>query len=321
MAVDRRLGLPLLGLFVQAGVVVIGWRLVLDPGIFWANDAPLWEILLTYLGAAGLMYAAWGELAERGRSNARLAVESGIWATLGVFGSVMLGRVLGSDLESHWGLSLFGSIWLILMFVQMYRMQAGGWMRWVRVLLAGIYGVVATLVFALILVWMNPLNLSYDAVVGPPIFDSLLVAFGVPALILAIGVWQLPEMRRWLRVCFMALSAVFSAAYLGLEIRRLWQGRDLSAPGVMDGELYSYTIALLLVSVGLLFFAFNRRSVALRQIATIGIGLTIAKVFLIDMAGLAGLLRVASFLGLGLSLAGLGWVYRRMADQWDPDPD
>ena len=37
----------------------------------------------------------------------------------------------------------------------------------------------------------------------------------------------------------------------------------------------------------------------------------VAKVFLIDMAGLKGLLRVFSFLGLGAALVGLGYAYRR----------
>jgi len=35
-------------------------------------------------------------------------------------------------------------------------------------------------------------------------------------------------------------------------------------------------------------------------------------VFLIDMAGLVGLWRVLSFLGLGLVLIGLGAAYRRL---------
>ena len=38
---------------------------------------------------------------------------------------------------------------------------------------------------------------------------------------------------------------------------------------------------------------------------------TVAKVFLIDMSGLTGLLRVASFLGLGLTLIAIGRVYQR----------
>jgi len=57
--------------------------------------------------------------------------------------------------------------------------------------------------------------------------------------------------------------------------------------------------------------------VAVRRLAMAGIGLTVAKVFLVDMSGLAGLFRVASFLGLGLSLAGLAWVNRLMTRQWE----
>ena len=43
-------------------------------------------------------------------------------------------------------------------------------------------------------------------------------------------------------------------------------------------------------------------------------GLTIAKVFLVDISGLEGLLRVVSLIGLGLALAGLGWLDRRASD-------
>ena len=39
--------------------------------------------------------------------------------------------------------------------------------------------------------------------------------------------------------------------------------------------------------------------------------LAVAKVFIIDAAGLEGLLRIASFMALGFSLIGIGWVYSR----------
>ena len=39
--------------------------------------------------------------------------------------------------------------------------------------------------------------------------------------------------------------------------------------------------------------------------------LAVAKVFVVDAAGLEGLLRIASFMALGLSLIGIGWVYSR----------
>ena len=49
--------------------------------------------------------------------------------------------------------------------------------------------------------------------------------------------------------------------------------------------------------------------------------LVTAKVFLVDMGGLAGLCRVPSFLGLGLSLIPLGRVYQRIgARRAEPDP-
>jgi uncharacterized membrane protein len=299
--IDKRLDLALLSIFVQTGVIVIGWRLVIDPGIFWANRAPLWELALAYAGSAALLYAAWTTLHTRARDAARITVESGIWSILSVLASVLLNRALGSQFESHWGVSLFASVWLMLMLVQLYRLRAQGALRWVRITLATVYATAAAFGYGLLAVAYNPLDSSFESVAGPPVFDSLLVAFAVPALILAVGVWKLPDLHRVLRITFTSLSALFAAAYVGLEIRRLWRGPDLSVPGTSDAELYTYTIAMLLISVAILFYAFARRSTTLRRIATIGIGLTIAKVFLIDMAGLAGLLRVVSFLGLGVS--------------------
>ena len=42
------------------------------------------------------------------------------------------------------------------------------------------------------------------------------------------------------------------------------------------------------------------------------ITLTIAKVFLVDMSGLAGIWRALSFIGLGLVLVGIGYLYQRL---------
>jgi uncharacterized membrane protein len=39
--------------------------------------------------------------------------------------------------------------------------------------------------------------------------------------------------------------------------------------------------------------------------------LTVSKVFLLDVAGRSGLYRVASFLGLGVCLIGIGYAYQR----------
>ena len=42
------------------------------------------------------------------------------------------------------------------------------------------------------------------------------------------------------------------------------------------------------------------------------IAVTILKVFLIDMANLTGAYRAFSFIGLGLVLVAIGWLYQRI---------
>jgi uncharacterized membrane protein len=50
----------------------------------------------------------------------------------------------------------------------------------------------------------------------------------------------------------------------------------------------------------------------LRYASAAAVLLTVLKVFLIDASDLTGLYRVASFLGLGLSLIGIGYLYQRL---------
>ncbi len=314
--IDQRLNLRPVTLLVHAGAAVIAWRLIIDPGLIWAGDAPLWEVLLAYLGSATLLAAATLVLRQRARIDASTTAESAAWVALALLANVLIYKWTGPDADSHAVISLQGLVWLVSMANQLYRLRAGGPLRWVRIVLAIIFGLVALVLIGLAVTFASPLGYG-NPVTGPLIFDSLLVAYLLPALPLAFIAWRFTHLPRALRMASGILAALFAASYTGLEIRRLWHGRDISAPGVLEGELYSYTVALLLASVALLFIAFWRRSHLLRQVAVAGVTLTIAKVFLVDMSGLAGLYRVASFLGLGLSLAGLAWIVRKMAAQWD----
>jgi len=92
-------------------------------------------------------------------------------------------------------------------------------------------------------------------------------------------------------------------------------GTALTGPAVAEGELYSYAVALMVAVLGCLAVAVLRRPEGLRRIEMVGVALTVAKVFVIDMGGLAGLWRVAAFLGLGLSLAALAWINARIIDR------
>ena len=81
----------------------------------------------------------------------------------------------------------------------------------------------------------------------------------------------------------------------------------------MGGKvLKSWSGAWLAYGVAVMAVGIAARIKRIRLAALAIIGLTTAKVFLVDMSGLVGLWRVLSFLGLGLVLIGLGAAYRRL---------
>ena len=324
-ALDRRFRLPEMGWFIQAGIAVLSWRLVVDPGLAWgAEDASLWEAVLTYGGAVLAMAAGHWLLAGDARQNIRVILESAGAAYLALFANVLVSRWLlaeptGDWLVSHWGLSLNALPWLILTLTQLYRLRIGGALRPLRLALAALgaaiggAGLVAGVFYASPLQPHGPLDLRL--VRGPYILDTLLLAYGLVGLMFlaaAPKMRHLAEKGRW---AMTGLGAGLIALYAVLEIRRFWRGDDLSVAGVTQPELYSYTIAMMVLGSGLLYQAIARRSQILRRIAMAVIALTIAKVFLVDASGLTGLTRVFSFLALGLSLAGLAWLNRWAAGQ------
>ncbi|MGF1553227.1 MAG: DUF2339 domain-containing protein [Paracoccaceae bacterium] len=318
---DRRFDVPVLDRLVQFGVVVCGWRLTLDPGIDWALDAALGAVLAGFLGTMALLGWARHLLAARGRRAGMVVAESALWGLGAILASVLLYRALddGGARDTHWALALFALIWLTSAGVQLVRTDLGGALASLRRILAAIFATLGLTMLALAATVANPLFV--DRVLGPPVLDTLAVAYALPAGVLALAALRLDRLDARQRIGSAGLAALLAALWLGLEIRRLWQGAVLSRPEVLDGELYSYTVALLAVGAALLILAFRRRSTRLRRIAVGVIALTVAKVFLIDMSGLAGLIRVFSFLALGLVLAGLAWLDTWMTRRTRPGDD
>jgi uncharacterized membrane protein len=108
-----------------------------------------------------------------------------------------------------------------------------------------------------------------------------------------------------------AIAAGFAA--ISLAIRNGFHpGRmALMQAGIGDSELWAYSGVWLLYGAALMALGIGRAVRWLRLVALAIGGAVCMKVFLIDMAGLAGLQRVSSFLGLGIALVALGAVYRR----------
>ncbi len=72
--------------------------------------------------------------------------------------------------------------------------------------------------------------------------------------------------------------------------------------------------------MALLGLGIYRRISALRYASLAVLLITVLKVFLFDMGGLTGLYRAASFMGLGLSLVGIGYIYQRFVFPVRPAP-
>ena len=96
-------------------------------------------------------------------------------------------------------------------------------------------------------------------------------------------------------------------------------GANLTGTPMGEGELWTYTILLLVIGVALFVMGVKRRSRRLRILANIAIVIAISKVFMVDAAELAGLVRAGSFLVLGLVLAGLAWINRLVTVEKNSD--
>ena len=149
--------------------------------------------------------------------------------------------------------------------------------------------------------------------VGGPVLNLILLGYLVPAVLATIlaRVVRLtrPPVYRWA-----AEVAAFGLmlAYLTLEVRRLYHGRDIFFPTVGDAEQYTYSAVWLVYGVVLLLAGIVVRSQSIRLASAAVIAITVAKVFLVDLSGLTGIYRALSFIGLGLVLVGIGWLYQRL---------
>jgi len=229
--------------------------------------------------------------------------------------NMMIRQFFGDDLASRDGYSLLEqslhSIAWLVSGTALYRRNRKApriVTAWGARLLLG----AATLqVVALQVVLTNPL-LTGEDVGGTVFFNKLLLAYLVPAVI-GLAVLWLARQQGHERVLRAAAGLAFGLVFvwLTLEVRHLFQGGVLDVGAVSDAEGYSYSVAWMLYAGALLALGVLLNESALRHAGLGLVLLVVAKVFIWDMAGLAGLYRAASFLGLGLSLVAIGFFYQR----------
>ncbi|MBC7767753.1 MAG: DUF2339 domain-containing protein, partial [Phycisphaerales bacterium] len=155
----------------------------------------------------------------------------------------------------------------------------------------------------------------------------------IPAAILAFAAYlgaawmsgaapDVPRLRwaEWLeRAATIAIVGhLFFAATL--LIRRLYHPADMADGAAGSVEMWVYSAVWALFGAGAFWLGMRRGDPLLRWAGLGLLLLTTLKVFLFDMARLDGVIRVASFVGLGLVLLAIAWAARRFAVAPPPAP-
>ena len=155
---------------------------------------------------------------------------------------------------------------------------------------------------------------KHEPVGDLPLLNGLLFAYGLTAI---ACLWIARELRRQpvpqeqaARVVSVA-GLLLSFTLVTLEVRQLFHGTFLDGETFNNMERYAYSLAWVLFGTVLLVAGIARRSHLARYGSLAVMVLAVGKVFLYDTQSLGGLYRVFSFLGLGLCLLFLAWLYQR----------
>jgi uncharacterized membrane protein len=310
----RRYQIPELYLLLKAILALVIARLTFNPWLQGYDASVHWS-LWTYGGA--MLFAAFATRLAAKENGIRPWLEGATLHLLVLFLGTELrywlydGEIFAHEyslVEATLNTLLWGALSATYAF-RAKRSQSLAWLyrifSWV---LLGLSGVSYVMLLTLHNPWWNDSIIS-----ATPVFNMLLPAFGGPVL-LALIISRFPSIAP--RLWSLCSAAVGFLLFTALEIRQLWQGSDMALHfGISEGELYTYSVVGMLYAIAAIIYS-TRRSAQSHQalIYKSGmalLGLVIGKIFLIDMSGLEGLWRVAAFMGLGLSLLGLAWIYRK----------
>lgn len=157
----------------------------------------------------------------------------------------------------------------------------------------------------------NPLLRSIE--ISGTFINPLILGYAIPAILALLLSYAVAGRRAAAYANTIAAGALILAlAYITLEIRHLYHGPYLNSFRTFDAEQYTYSVAWLVFGVVLLGIGLLLPSQRARLASAVMIAITILKVFLIDMSNLTGAYRAFSFIGLGLVLVAIGWLYQRI---------
>ncbi|QZH75820.1 MAG: DUF2339 domain-containing protein [Erythrobacter sp.] len=157
--------------------------------------------------------------------------------------------------------------------------------------------------------------------------DALPLANWLAPAYLAAGVavwWltRLPEgmLRDRLRRLGDGVLMLLISFWALSELRHSFAGSLLTSVPMSQTEDLLRSLLGIVLALGFLWWGSRNNQRTWRIGSLVLMLIAVLKVFLVDAAGLEGLLRIASFLALGVSLIGIGWIYSRQLSSRVPEP-
>lgn len=310
------------GLWVAAPAVLIA---VLVSG-FPAGDRPIFNWLAYGLGVPTVCFAATALLVRRASDLRLMLLMQACALILGFLLVTLEVRHLfhgASFKTAPFGFGEAGTLALLwgalaLMTWRMAQRRGEARLRWIAYGLAGLAsGLTVVVVWGFANPFLHPIS-----IVGLPVLNSALYVYG-SGFVLFMAMARMANrskldaaQRHTTTGMAAAIALVDGLLCVSALNRHLFQGELIDfrygSPLWSDAEFYGYSVAWLIYGGLLLALAIWRRLPALRHAAAGIVVLVVCKVFLGDASGLTGLYRFASFLGLGLTLLALGYLYQRM---------
>lgn len=281
--------------------------LVGDP--FFVGDAPDWRDALAYLLPTAAALAAvrlrapvlpgWRWRAEWLAAGLLLVVAHTLYKQVFAIDGLARFIALGMAERTVWQIALLGAAGIAAAGIPRLGTSRG---------LARGFALAALAHFALFtLLWHNPL-FARQAVGALPLANWLTAGFGagIAAAWLARR-WSSERLRPWYDGAIMALASVGAVALL----RQACAGSLPAAVPLGETEDLLRSLVGIVLALGFLLLGSRLGQRSWRIGSLVLMLAAVVKVFAVDAAGLGGLLRIASFAALGLSLIALGWFYTR----------
>jgi uncharacterized membrane protein len=290
-----------------ASASISGVPMMLDDTIL----TPMMMVKQVLAPAAALGFALWqaGQALTpvQWRSTGLLAA---LLSLVGVHALYRMGfaHVVGSDFAAYglmqrliWEAGLISIGWLVW---RTDRVPARAIIAPMLVAAGTLHGLAYTLLLH------NPL--WAEQMVGAwPVLNLVLPAFGV----VFAGLTLVRSMRSDFAVktdrAFQGLVMALVAGFAWATLRQIFHGSLLIEPGVFDAEDILRSILAIALAVGFLLWGIRTQRRDWRIASLVLLIGAVGKVFLFDASGLEGLMRIGSFVALGFSLIGIGWLYSR----------